>query len=172
MKSAKLSEFFLRFSYNAHSVSLTKLTNKEYLELLNFSNICDLKIDFKRYDYQGLLPISEFPKNILNYWINDITKEKTKILSTILNSVGVLKPFTTMLYGLIEVVKLPIKNYFEDKNLTDGLFRGMKNFVLGVTTQSLFLGEKVKNYFFIIFFLLMFIFIQIIKLKSIGLCAF
>ncbi len=146
LKNAKISEFFLLFSYNAHSISLSKLTNKEYLELLNFSNISDLKIDFKKYDYNGFLPIEEFPKSIINLWIKDLMKEKTKFLSNIINSVGFLKPFTTMMSGFLNMIVLPYKNYIQDKSLTNGLFGELKNFMLKLTSQSLFLGEKVNNH--------------------------
>jgi len=144
LKNAKISEFFILFSYNAHSISFSKLTNKEYLELLNFSNISELKIDFKRYDHKGFLPIEDFPKNLTNFWINDLKKEKTKILSSVINSVGFLKPFTTMMSGFFNMLILPYKNYIQDKSLTNGLFGEFKNFVLKFTSQSLFLGEKVK----------------------------
>lgn len=163
LKNAKISEFFILFSYNAHSISLSKLTNKEYLELLNFSNISDLKIDFKRYDFNGYLPIEEFPKNILNVWIKDLMKEKTKILSNVINSVGFIKPFTTMMSGFYNVLILPYKNYIQDRSLTNGLFGEFKNFVLKLTSQSLFLSEKVKNIFLkflkllkLLFFLIIF----------------
>lgn len=144
LKNTKISEFFILFSYNAHSISLSKLSNKEYLELLNFSNISELKIDFKRYECNNFLPIEDFPNNIINFWINDLKKEKTKVFSSVLNSVGFIKPFSTMMSGFFNMISLPYKNYLKDKSLTNGLFGEFKNFILNFTSQSLFLGEKVN----------------------------
>lgn len=76
-------------------------------------------------------------------------KEKTKILSSVINSLGFIKPFTTMMSGLFNVIVLPYKNYIQDKSLTNGLFGEFKNFVLKFTSQSLFLGEKVKFGFYV-----------------------
>ncbi len=148
LKNAKISEFFVLFSYNAQSISLSKLTKKEYLELLNFSSISELKVDFKRFDYKGFLPIEDFPKSLVNFWINDLKKEKTKILSSVISSIGFLKPFATMTSGFLNMIVLPYKNYLQDKSLTNGLFNEFKSFVLKFTSQSLFLGEKVINYLF------------------------
>ena len=54
-----MKQFFINISYNSHKLSLNQI-NKNYLELLNFSNIKDLKIVFNEYSNSKSLDFYEF----------------------------------------------------------------------------------------------------------------
>jgi hypothetical protein len=142
VRKVKINEFFINLSYNSHSIDMKKLKNKNYLELLNLSNITDFRIILKSIDFLGCKTINDTLDMIFNFWKDDITKNQ--IFSAILQSISVIRPFTTVFEGFLDIFKQPLIYYRTEKSFNKGFKKGLKNFLISFTSQSLFLGEKVK----------------------------
>lgn len=142
IRKVKIFEFFISFSYNSHELSLSNIHDKNYLEFLNFSNINDFRVILKQFDFVGCKTIPDVSSILISFWKEDITKNQ--IISALLSSVSILRPFTTVMEGFIDIFKQPYIYYRTEKSIKDGFSKGLKNFFLGFTSQSLFLGEKVN----------------------------
>jgi hypothetical protein len=142
IRKFKIDEFFINFCYNSHELVLSKIKKSNFMELINISNIKDLRIFLKSYEFSGYKTIHEILEIILTYWRNDISGQL--ISPHTLTSISTIRPLVNMFNGFMDIFKQPWEYYKTDKSIKDGLTIGVRNFVLNFTTESLFLGEKVK----------------------------
>jgi hypothetical protein len=136
-----LMEFFINISYNSHKLSFNQIKNKNYLELLNISNIKDLKIVFNRYINQRSLDLFVLIQELLQFWKEDIKKHQ--LVTAVFSSISYLRPFNNMIVGILELVKQPYLAIKDHKNFKKGLAQGFANFFISLSSESIFLGEKV-----------------------------
>jgi len=134
-------EFFINISYNSHKLSFNQIKNKNYLELLNISNIKDLKIVFNKYINQRSLDLFDLIHNLLQFWKEDIKNHQ--LVTAVFSSISYLRPFNNMLVGILELVKQPYLAIKDHKNFKKGLVQGFANFFISLSSESIFLGEKV-----------------------------
>jgi hypothetical protein len=137
-------DFFINFCYNTQKLSLERIKRKEILEYMNISNINDLKLKLKHYDTRNKKPLLDVVNDIYNYWKNDIMK--TQIVNAYLSSISIIRPFKNIVGGFVEIFKQPYQNYKNDRSIQDGIAKGVKNFVVSFSTESLTVGEKVIYY--------------------------
>lgn len=138
----EVKKFSINFSYNSNELDLHKLKNKDYLQLLNFTNITDLIIKFKQYKSKYPTELSKEINNMISFYTDDIVKNQ--ILSATLHSVAVFRPFTSLVDGFIDIFKQPYI-YYKKGNLRKGFRVGFKSCFSKLTIQTLFLGEKITK---------------------------
>lgn len=138
-KRLNINRFCLNFSYFSQSFQISELT-KQYLEILNLANITDLKIYFNQYYNGNTTEFSKQVSQLIQFYLTDI---KNNQLSMILTSFSFLQPFKKLVDSTLDLVRQPYYYYMAEKSITDGMTIGLKKFFIGITTQSVFLGEKV-----------------------------
>ena len=138
----EIKKFYINFSYNSNELDLRKLKNKDYLQLLNITNITDLVIKFKQYKSKSPTELSNEINNVVSFYTDDIVKNQ--ILSATLHSVAFFRPFTALAEGVIDIFKQPYI-YYRKGNLRKGLRVGFKSCFSKLTIQTLFLGEKIAK---------------------------
>lgn len=136
-----LMEFFVNISYNSHKLSFNQIKNKNYLELLNISNIKDFKIVFNKYVNPRSLDLFDLINHLINFWKEDIKNHQ--LVTAVFSSISYLRPFNNMLNGFLELVKQPYLAIKDHKNFKKGLAKGFANFFISLSSESIFLGEKV-----------------------------
>lgn len=140
--SFHINKFNIKISYNSSSFKISKVT-KQYIELLNLANISGLEIVFKEVKMNSKLSVDQLLKFILSEYVDDI---KSNQITSIISSFSFLQPITKLLDGAFDIVRQPYYHFLNNQYVTYGLSVGIKNFVVGLTTQSVFLGEKVRNF--------------------------
>jgi hypothetical protein len=141
IRKLKIDEFFINFCYNSHELVLSKIKQTNFIELINISNIKDLKVYLKSYEFSGFKTLQEILEIIVSYWKNDIQNQL--ISPTTLTAISSIRPIVNIFSGFIDIFKQPWEYYKTEKSVKDGLTVGVRNFFLNFTTESLFLGEKV-----------------------------
>lgn len=146
IQKLEINKFFINFSYNSHELNLNKLKNKDYLEFMNLTNITNLKITLKQYKNNKKTEIGQEIDQLVNFWKEDIIKKQ--LISAAFHSIAVIRPFTALTEGLIDIIKQPIISYQKEGSVKKGIKKGFKSFFSNFTTQSLFLGEKITRFIF------------------------
>lgn len=147
-RKINISKFTVNFSYYSQSVKISNLT-KKYIEILNLVNLQDLKVEFNTYVSYERIELMKAIIKLINYYVSDI---KNNQLSSLVLSLTFAQPFFKFSKGLIDLIRQPYIHYKTDKSIKDGVILGLRNFVAGFTTQSVYLGEKVIYYIFNILF--------------------
>ena len=116
------------------------MINKDYYELLNFTNIVDFNINIKEFILNNEITLENCFSNIFNFYFDDIVKKQ--LANSALHSISVLRPFVYCYDSFVDLIKMPIYYYKHNKGVSKGLKKGIKNMFVNFTTQGIFLGEK------------------------------
>ena len=111
---------------------------------MNLTNITNLKITLKQYKNNKKTEIGQEIDQLVNFWKEDIIKKQ--LISAAFHSIAVIRPFTALTEGLIDIIKQPIISYQKEGSVKKGIKKGFKSFFSNFTTQSLFLGEKITRF--------------------------
>jgi hypothetical protein len=141
IKRIIIQEFSININYNSQKLPIDNLKEKDILQLVDFSNINDLKLVFKNNDIRGPKKPSQIFQELYSNWKEDILK--SQIVKAYLGSISIIRPFKNVVGGFIELFKQPYESYKHDTSFEEGLVNGVKKFVVTFTTESLMLGEKV-----------------------------
>jgi hypothetical protein len=145
-KRVIIQEYFINFCYFSRELSFQNLREKKLFEILNISSINDLKLEFKSFDFTGNKKFTEVICDVYTFWKDDILK--SQIVNAYLSSITMIRPFKNVVGGIIELFRQPYKNYQEDKSVQEGVVHGVRIFLVSFTTETLLMGEKVKNIFY------------------------
>jgi hypothetical protein len=141
-----VQEFFINFCYNSHNLKIENLKDKKIFDYLNFSNINDLKLGFKSYNFNDNKMLVQAFEEIFEFWKKDILKGQ--IVNAYLSSISFIRPFKNIVVGFLEIFKQPYNSYIQDRSIQEGLANGVKNFVVSFSTEALTVGERVRKFFF------------------------
>jgi hypothetical protein len=136
-----VQEFSINFCYNAQKLTFENLKEKELLECLNISSINDLKLEFTTFDFKERKFLLDVIKESFDFWKDDILKRQ--IVNAYLGSISLIRPFKNIVGGFVDIFKQPYNNYIEDRSIKEGISKGMKNFIVSFSTETLIMGEKV-----------------------------
>jgi len=141
-----IQEFFINFSYNSQKLKFDKVAEKEIMDKLKIPSMSELKIVFGPIDIRNKNTLTEAIKFTFNFWTEDIFKRQ--FINAYLGSIPYIRPFRNVIKGFFELFSIPYNYYLEDKPIRDGFVKGMKNFILKLSTESLLFGDNVCYFYF------------------------
>lgn len=166
IKKIIIEEFFINFCYNSHKLLLENNQNKEFLEILNLTNLKDLKILFRNYQNLNSIIFNDLFDELLVFWKDDI--KNNQIINSFISSISCFKPFKNIMESFFDIFRLPYYYNMNNSNISEGAAKGFQLFFINLSSESIYLGEKVKNYFNLNFRFLIFLIIFVEK-EMIGL---
>lgn len=137
-KRVTISKFLIKLSYKSQSFEINNLT-KHYIELLNLTNISDMRIVFNSFSHYRDEDLIKIIPTIINFYLSDIKENQ---LPSLIKSLSFLKPLINILTSFSKIIIEPINFYKADKSLKDGLSFGLKKFITGLSIETIFIGEK------------------------------
>ena len=141
IKKIYIEEFFINFCYNTHNLLLENNKNKEFLEILNLTNLQDLKILFRCYQNETII-FSDLFDELLIFWKDDI--KNNQIINSFISSIACLKPFKNIMESFFDIFRLPYYYHLNNSSISDGAAKGFQLFFINLSSESIYFGGKVK----------------------------
>ena len=136
IKKILIEEFFINFCYNTHKLQLKN--TKDYLEILNITNLKDFKIFFKQHISQNRIILSDLFNELFQYWKDDINNNQ--IINSFISSISFLKPFNNVVESFFDIFRQP----FYHSSVNEGAAKGFRLFFINISSELIYLGEKVN----------------------------
>ena len=108
------------------------------LAQLNCSELTLKQLELK----QGILGLDKLLVTAANAWLNDIRSSQ---LPALLGGVGPMHAFLQMIYGIRDLVLLPLEQYQKDGRIVRGLQKGTTSFTHSTTLSLLDVSNKLLN---------------------------
>ncbi len=140
IQKATISQFYVKFNYRSYKLSMAKLYNKEFFELLNIADIRDLVITFKKFEGRGFNNMEELSKSISGHYANDILNNQ---LLTCVTAVSPIRSVTNVVSGFVDIFRLPVLSYRKRKRLWGGITEGFGSFFNKVANETKLIGQTV-----------------------------
>jgi hypothetical protein len=141
VKKIIIENFFINFCYNSHKLQLENNKNKEFLEILNLTNLSDLKILFRQFVSDNSIILSDIFTELLEYWREDI--KNNQIINSFISSISVLKPFKNIAESFLDIFRLPYYYHINNAGISEGASKGFQVFFTNLSSEAIYLGEKV-----------------------------
>jgi hypothetical protein len=147
-QSLQTSEINIKVDYQPTSLSLSKIKDGEYFELLNLTSINGMEVRLHPLDVHGQSGVSNLVDAITTDILPQVTG--TQVFRFMLGIMPIRSLYNVG-SGVADLVVLPIQQYNRDGQILRGLRRGITSFVsnLGVETVNLSAtGFQIGNYAF------------------------
>ena len=144
IKKIFIEEFLVNFCYNTHKLVLQNNKNKEFLEILNLTDLKDLKVLFRQHISENSIILSDIFDELLQYWKEDI--KNNQIISSFISSISCLKPFKNIVESFFEIFRLPYYYHINNESISEGTTKGFILFFINISSESINIGEKVYHF--------------------------
>lgn len=136
-----IEEFFVNFCYHSHKIEIKNSKNKEFMDVLNLMNLKDLKILFRNYVCNKGIILSDLFNELSLYWKKDI--KNNQIINSFISSLTCVKPFKNIFESFFELYRLPYIYHVNNLDVSEGACKAFQQFFINLSTESIYLGEKV-----------------------------
>ena len=148
-----IEPFFLLLNYNTNDVvDDIQFLQKKVVMLLNNISLTNITIDFKEYKNENnILSLKDAIKNIYEFYSNDILNlgsvPYVKGVAPIVSALPLFNHISSMIDGMLNIVREPIQKYKNNESVIDGFVHGVTSCVVNTSTIFTHLGERISNYF-------------------------
>jgi autophagy-related protein 2 len=132
-QSFQTSDIMIKADYQPTSVSLSKIKEGEYFQLLNLTPINGLEVRLNGLDIHGQSGVSDLVNAITMAIIPQVTG--TQIFRFLLGIMPI-KSLYNVGSGVMDLVVLPIQQYNHDGQILRGIRRGVTSFVSNIGVES------------------------------------